>query len=95
MVCYEGNEDGFWLLWIVAAVGFCAFAIFVPAVLAEILYKANRPAPAAARLVPRSAPPGQASAARRRLVAQRVDHLQARGIARGRGGHLPDGQRYQ
>ena len=48
MVCYEGNEDGFWLLWIVAAVGFCAFAIFVPAVLAEILYKANRPAPAAA-----------------------------------------------
>ena len=46
MVCYEGNEDGFWLLWIVAAVGFCAFAIFVPAVLAEILYKANRPAPA-------------------------------------------------
>ena len=48
MVCYEGNEDGFWLLWIVAAVGFCAFAMFVPAVLAEILYKANRPAPAAA-----------------------------------------------
>jgi len=48
MVCYEGNEDGFWLLWIVAAVGFCAFAIFVPAVLAEILYKVNRPAPAAA-----------------------------------------------
>ena len=48
MVCYEGNEDGFWLLWIVAAVGFCAFAIFVPAVLAEILYKANCPAPAAA-----------------------------------------------
>ena len=42
MVCYEGNEDGFWLLWIVAAVGFCAFAIFVPAVLAEILYKANK-----------------------------------------------------